>query len=104
MAPRRWRLWWQKKNTDAIKGPEYFSGKRFGVELGTVDLKDAQAASDALEKAGKPAIDIHTFSTYADVLQALAAGQVDGAFIGTEQAFYYRAQGPGLFPYRADRL
>ncbi len=86
-----------KKNTDAISGPEYFSGKSFGVELGTVDLKDAQAASDALQKAGKPPIDIHTFDTYADVLQALSAGQVDGAFIGTEQAFYYRKKGQDFF-------
>ncbi len=51
----------------------------------------------ALEKAGKPAIDIHTFGTYADVLQALEAGQVDGAFIGTEQAFYYRRKGQDFF-------
>jgi polar amino acid transport system substrate-binding protein len=87
----------QKKNTDAITGPEYFSGKAFAVELGTVDLKDAQTASEALQKAGKPPIDIHTFSTYADVLQALAAGQVDGAFIGTEQAFYYRKKGQDFF-------
>ncbi len=86
-----------KKNTDAISGPEYFSGKRFAVELGTVDLKDAQAASDALQKDGKTAIDVHTFGTYADVLQALAAGQVDGAFIGTEQAFYYRRKGQDFF-------
>jgi polar amino acid transport system substrate-binding protein len=86
-----------KKNTEAISGPEYFSGKKFAVELGTVDLKDAQTASEALEKAGKPAIDIHTFSTYADVLQALAAGQVDGAFIGTEQAYYYQKKGQDFF-------
>jgi polar amino acid transport system substrate-binding protein len=86
-----------KKNTDPINGPDYFSGKRFGVELGTVDLKDAQAASEAAEKAGKPPLEIHTFSTYADVLQALAAGQVDGAFIGTEQAFYYRRKGLDFF-------
>src|SRR5215469_1596284 len=86
-----------KKNTDTISGPEYFSGKPFGVELGTVDLKDAQAASEALQKAGKPPIDIHTFDTYATVLQALAAGQVEGAFIGTEQAFYYRKKGQDFF-------
>jgi polar amino acid transport system substrate-binding protein len=86
-----------RKNTDAISGPEYFSGKAFAVELGTVDLKDAQAASEALQKVGKPPIDIHTFGTYADVLQALAAGQVDGAFIGTEQAFYYRSKGQDFF-------
>lgn len=86
-----------KTNTDTIKGPDYFSGKSFGVELGTVDLKDAQAASADLQKAGKPPIDIHTFDTYADVLQALKAGQVDGAFIGTEEAFYYRSKGLDFF-------
>lgn len=86
-----------KKNSDPISGPEYFSGRSFAVELGTIDLKDAQAASEALQKAGKPPIDIHTFATYADVLQALAAGQVDGAFIGTEQAFYYRSKGQDFF-------
>ena len=86
-----------KQNTDTISGPENFSGKSFGVELGTIDLRDAQAASAALEKAGKPPIDIHTFSTYADVLQALKAGQVDGVFIGTEEAFYYRRKGLDFF-------
>jgi polar amino acid transport system substrate-binding protein len=86
-----------KKNTDAVTGPQDFSGKRLGVELGTIDLKDAQEASDALIKAGKPGIDIHTFGTYADVLQALKAGQVDGVFIGTEQAFYYRRKGIDFF-------
>jgi polar amino acid transport system substrate-binding protein len=86
-----------KTNTDPISGPEYFSGKSFAVELGTVDLKDAQAVSEALQKAGKQPIEIRTFGTYADVLQALAAGQVDGAFIGTEQAFYYRSKGQDFF-------
>jgi len=87
----------QKNNRDEIKGPEYFSGKSFAVELGTVDLKDAQAANEALQKAGKPPIDIHTFDTYATVLQALRSGQVQGAFIGTEQAFYYRRKGQDFF-------
>ncbi len=86
-----------KGNTDKITGPEYFSGKRFAVELGTVDLADAKAASEALEKAGKPGIDVHSFSTYADVLQALKAGQVDGAFFGTEEAIYYRNKGIDFF-------
>lgn len=87
----------QKKNKDDIKGPEYFSGKRFGTELGTVDYQAAKAASEELVKAGKPAIDVHTFDTYADVLQALAAGQVDGVFVGTEQALYYRNKGTDFF-------
>jgi polar amino acid transport system substrate-binding protein len=86
-----------KSNQDKISGPESFSGKSFGVELGTVDAGDAKKASEALVKAGKPPIDIHTFGTYADVLQALAAGQVDGVFIGTEQAFYYKNKGQDFF-------
>jgi polar amino acid transport system substrate-binding protein len=86
-----------KSDTREIKGPEDFSGKRFAVELGTVDANDAKKASEDLVKAGKPAIDIHTFGTYADVLQALAAGQVDGAFIGTEQAYWYRKKGQAFF-------
>lgn len=87
----------QKSNTDKIDGPDYFSGKRFGVELGTVDGQDAQKASAALQKSGKRPIDVHTFSTYADVLQALSAGQVDGAFIGTEQAYWYKSKGRDFF-------
>ena len=86
-----------ESNTDKIDGPEYFSGKSFGVELGTVDYQDAQAASAALQKAGKPPIDIHTFDTYANVLQALSAGQVQGVFIGTEEAYYYRNKGVKFF-------
>lgn len=86
-----------KSNTDKIEGPEYFSGKSFGVELGTVDLHDAQTTSAELQKAGKPPIDIHTFDTYATVLQALSAGQVQGAFIGTEEAYYYRNKGVDFF-------
>ena len=86
-----------KDNKDEIKDLDYFSGKKFAVELGTVDANDAKQASDALVAAGKPAIDIHPFKTYADVLQALQAGQVDGAFIGTEQAYYYRDKGNSFF-------
>ena len=93
-----------KSNTDKIDGPEYFSGKSFGVELGTVDYHDAQTASAALQKAGKPPIDIHTFDTYATVLQALSAGQVQGAFIGTEEAYYYRNKGVDFFRICPDRL
>ena len=84
-------------NTDKIESLDYFSGKPFGVELGTVDYQEAKEASEALAKAGKPPIDIHTFSTYADVLQALSAGQVAGAFIGTEQAVWYHKKGANFF-------
>jgi polar amino acid transport system substrate-binding protein len=84
-------------NKDEIKDLSYFSGKKFAVELGTVDANDAKAASDALTAAGKPGIDVQAFKTYAEVLQTLSAGQVDGAFIGTEQAYYYLKQGQSFF-------
>jgi polar amino acid transport system substrate-binding protein len=86
-----------KKNTDAIAGLDYFSGKPFATELGTVDYQEAKAASEDLVKSGKPAIDIRTFATYADVLQALSANQVAGAFIGVEQALYYQKKGAAFF-------
>ncbi|HTR87224.1 MAG TPA: ABC transporter substrate-binding protein [Reyranella sp.] len=86
-----------KANKDEVKGLEYFSGKPFSVELGTVDYADAKAASEALVKAGKPAIDIRTFGTYADVLQSMAAGQAAGAIIGVEQAVYYKKKGADFF-------
>jgi polar amino acid transport system substrate-binding protein len=86
-----------KKNADDIKGFEYFSGKPFATELGTVDYRDAKAASDELVKAGKAPIDVRTFGTYADVLQALSAGQVAGAIVGVEQAVYYRKKGADFF-------
>jgi polar amino acid transport system substrate-binding protein len=91
----------------AITSLDYFSGKRFGTQLGSTDDKVARAGSDELVKAGKAAIDIRTFPNYSDLLQALTAGQLDGAFIGTEQAYFYRDKGQkffrvavtGLFPH-----
>jgi polar amino acid transport system substrate-binding protein len=82
-----------KKNTDKIDGLEYFSGKFLATELGTIDYRDAKAVSDELVKAGKPPIDIHTFGTYADVLQAVVAGQADGGMLGIEQSVYFRNKG-----------
>ena len=40
-----------KTNTDAIGGPKYSSGRSITIELGTIDLQDAQSASDALSVA-----------------------------------------------------
>ncbi len=57
-----------KKNADTIAGLDYFSGKPFATELGTVDYQETKDASEAMVKAGKAPIDIRTFGTYADVL------------------------------------
>ena len=92
-----------KKNTDEVGGLDYFSGKPFATELGTVDYQEAKAASEALVKAGKPAIDIRTFGTYADVLQALSANQVAGAFIGSRAGDLLPEEGRHLLPHRRQR-
>jgi polar amino acid transport system substrate-binding protein len=86
-----------KKNTDKIDGLEYFSGKAFATELGTVDYQEAKAASEELVKAGKQPIDVRTFGTYADVVQAVKANQVAGAIIGIEQAVYFQKKGADFF-------
>lgn len=86
-----------KADTRAISGLENFSGQRFGDQLGSVDDTIARKASDDLMKAGKKPIDVRTFANYADILQALNAGQIDGAFVGTDQAFYYRDKGQTFF-------
>jgi polar amino acid transport system substrate-binding protein len=86
-----------QSETAEITGLDYFSGKRFGAQLGSTDDKTARARSEELTKAGKAAINILTFPNYSDLLQALAAGQVDGIFVGTEQAYFYRAKGQKFF-------
>jgi polar amino acid transport system substrate-binding protein len=94
-------------NKDAISDLSYFSGKTFAVQLGSVDEKNARDFSDSLVKDGKKPIDVRSFPNYSDVLQTLSAGQVDGAFVGTEQAYYYqkknvtffRVAAAGLYPH-----
>ena len=81
-----------------------FSGLRFGTQLGSTDDANARAASQALVDAGKPPITVQTFANYSDLLQALSAGQLDGAFIGTEQAFYYQSKGAKFFRIAASGL
>ena len=91
----------------AAKGGEKledFSGKKFAVQLGSMDFVNTSNASKALEAAGKAGIEIHTFPSYADVLQALAAGQVDGAIISTDGAFYYKSKGANFFRIAASGL
>ena len=83
---------------------EDFSGKKFAVQLGSMDFVNTTNASKALEAAGKAGIEIHTFPSYADVLQALAAGQVDGAIVSTDGAFYYKSKGATFFRIAASGL
>ncbi len=84
-------------NHAQIGNIDYFSGKSFGVQLGSIDEREAHAASAALVAAGKPPIDIHSFPNYSDILQTLRAGQIAGGFVVTEQAYYYQQKGLNFF-------
>lgn len=81
-----------------------FSGKRLGTQLGSMDDVNARTVDKALKEAGKLGIEIHTFPSYADILQALSAGQVDGAIVSTDSAFYYRSKGETFFRIAASGL
>jgi polar amino acid transport system substrate-binding protein len=81
-----------------------FSGKRLGTQLGSMDDVNARTVDKALKDAGKPEIEIHTFPSSADILQALRAGQVDGAIVSTDSAFYYRSKGETFFRIAASGL
>ena len=84
-------------NKNDVKNLDYFSGKPFGVQLGSIDEQEARAASAALVKSGKPPINIRSFPNYSDVLQTLEAGQIAGGFVVTEQAYYYLKKGTSFF-------
>lgn len=81
-----------------------FSGKRLATQLGSMDDVNARAVDKALVAAGKLGIEIHNFPSYAEVLQALAAGQVDGAIVSTDSAFYYKSKGQTFFRIAASGL
>lgn len=84
-------------NKDDVTNLAYFSGKPFGVQLGSIDEQEARAASAALVKSGKPPINIRSFPNYSDILQTLEAGQIAGGFVVTEQAYYYLKEGTSFF-------
>jgi polar amino acid transport system substrate-binding protein len=83
---------------------EDFSGKRLATQLGSMDDRNARAVAKALTDSGKLGIEIHTFPSYADVLQALSAGQVDGAIVSTDSAYYYKSKGVTFFRIAASGL
>ena len=65
------------------------SGKSVSVESGTTDRDFLAAQSAKLVKAGKKAIDIHTFPKDTDAAAALKAGRVDAYFGDSPVAVYY---------------
>jgi polar amino acid transport system substrate-binding protein len=72
-------------------------GLNIGVQTGTVEQSDAQAASAACTKAGKPAINITALQDQTSVVQLLATNRVDATYQDSPVTDYYLLQNPGQF-------
>ena len=82
------------KNITSIEG---MCGLKLGVQDGTVEQTDAQAASDACKKAGKPAITMTVLKNETDVIQLLANNRVDATYQDSPVTDYYISQNSGRF-------
>lgn len=82
------------KNITAITA---MCGLKVGVQDGTVEQTDAQAASTACTKAGKPAIAITVLKDQTAVVQLLATNRVDATYQDSPVTDYYILQNPGQF-------
>ncbi len=72
-------------------------GQKVGVQNGTTEQKDLQAASDACKKAGKPAIEITALTNQTDVIQLLTTNRVVATFQDSPVTDYYLKLHPGQF-------
>lgn len=82
------------KNITSITGA---CGLKVGVQTGTVEQTDAQAASAACTKAKKPAIALTSLTNQTDVVQLLATNRVDATYQDSPVTDYYILQNPGQF-------
>ncbi len=87
------------KNITAITGA---CGLKVGVQNGTVEQSDAQAASTACQKAGKPAITLTVLQDQTAVVQLLATNRVDATYQDSPVTDYYILQNPGQFQVGGD--
>lgn len=72
-------------------------GLKIGVQNGTVEQSDAQAASDACKKAGKPAIVLTVLKDQTAVVQLLATNRVDATYQDSPVTDFYISQNAGQF-------
>ncbi len=87
------------KNITSITGA---CGLKIGVQNGTVEQSDAQAASTACQKAGKPAITLTVLQDQTAVVQLLATNRVDATYQDSPVTDYYILQNPGQFQVGGD--
>ena len=72
-------------------------GLKVGVQNGTVEQTDAQAASSACQRANKPAIALTVLQDQTAVVQLLATKRVDATYQDSPVTDYYILQNPGQF-------
>lgn len=87
----------QKGNPKNITSISDACGLNVGVQNGTVEQSDAQAASTACTKAGKPAINLTVLQDQTAVVQLLATKRVDATYQDSPVTDYYILQNPGQF-------
>ncbi|HVU70617.1 MAG TPA: ABC transporter substrate-binding protein [Ktedonobacteraceae bacterium] len=87
----------EKGNPKNITDINNACGLKIGVQDGTVEQTDAQAASDACTKAGKSAITLTVLKNETDVVQLLATKRVDATYQDSPVTDYYILQNPGQF-------
>ena len=86
-----------KGNPKNITAVTAMCGLKLGVQDGTVEQTDAQAASTACTKAGKPAIALTVLKDQTSVVQLLATNRVDATYQDSPVTDYYILQNPGQF-------
>lgn len=82
------------KNITTIEG---MCGLKVGVQNGTVEQDDANAADKACKKNGKPGITITALQNQTDVVQLLVTGRVDATYQDSPVTDYYLSQNATQF-------
>ena len=82
-----------KGNPQNIQKLEDLAGKVVGVEMAGYEERQIRAINDAQVAKGLKAMDIRTFSTFADAYQALRAGQLDAVTSVDATAKFYQDRG-----------
>jgi polar amino acid transport system substrate-binding protein len=82
-----------KGNPGKIASPRDLAGKRVAVEIGGYEFRQISRINDEQKGAGLAAMEIRTFSTFADAYQALRAGQVEGVVSVDVTAKFYQDRG-----------
>ena len=86
-----------KGNPKNLKGVSDLCGLNVGVQDGTVELDDLNAASKACKSAGKPAINLTVLKDQTAVIALLANNRVDATYQDSPVTDYYLKQNPGQF-------